>query len=113
MPNGRSGGFPLQTADLKQLIADSPQVGSIALIVDGAPPFRLATASELAPWVAGVNHDHVAVEEQHGTSYIIHLSNEPIRWICVEPDSPLLVPLHQHHARWKAANPGWNDWIAF
>jgi hypothetical protein len=113
MPNGRSGGFLLETATLKQLIKDSSQVESVAIVVDGGPPLRPATASDLAPLIDGVKAERVGVEQQDGTSYVIHLSNEPILWIFVKSDSPLLVPLRQHHALWQAANPSWHGWIAF
>ena len=113
MPNGRSGGFLLETTDLKQLVADSAQVQSIAILIDGGPPLRPATASDLLPLIDGVTSKRVAVEEQDHCSYVIHLSNEPVLWIFVKTDSPLLEPLRQHHTRWSWTHPLWRGWIAF
>src|SRR6266496_6298641 len=111
MPNGRSGGFLLNTATLKQLIADGSQVESVAFLIDGGPPIRPASASDLAPLIEGVKAERLAVEEQDGSSYVIHLSNEPILWIFVKSDSPLRASLRQHHTHWMTTHPLWNGWI--
>jgi len=113
MPNGRSGGLLLETVTLKQLVADSSQMEHIAFAIDGGPPLRPATAADLAPLIDGVKAERVSVEEQDGSSYVIHLSNEPILWIFVKSDSPLQAVLRHHHRHWMMTHPEWNGWIAF
>jgi hypothetical protein len=113
MPNGRSGGFLLKTADLKQLVAESSHAESIALLVDGGPPLRPVTAADLRPLIDSVKVKRVAVEEQDHRSYIIHISKEPVLWIYVHSDSTLLAPLRERHTRWQRMHPLWRDWIGF
>ena len=113
MPNGRSGGFIMQTNDLKELIkavSGTTFVGH--LLVQGLTP-RLGCASDVAPFVEECLQDRLAVEEQHHDSYIIHLSNEPIRWLSVGSGSSLFPELRRRHAQWVAEHPGWNGWVAF
>ena len=113
MPNGRSGGFVLDTADLRLAIAASPQAEVVADVVSGSTRLKPATASELISLVDQCERPQVAVEEQDGDSYIIHITNEPMLWVVVGAKSSLLAPLRQHHSRWRAQHPDWNGWIAF
>jgi len=57
--------------------------------------------------------ERVAVEEQDHSSYIIHLSNEPVVWVCVQPDSPIFAGLKQRHGQWEIEHPNWDGWIGF
>src|SRR6267378_1981130 len=77
MPNGRSGGFVIKTADLKELVkavSDTTVVGQVVVL---RLPFRAAEAAEVTRLVEECQHDRVAVEEQGHKGYVIHLSNEP------------------------------------
>jgi hypothetical protein len=57
--------------------------------------------------------DRVVVEEQYHDSYIIHFSDEPIRWLSVGSGSPLFLELRRRHAQWAAEHPagtaGWGS----
>jgi hypothetical protein len=61
----------------------------------------------------GVARTQVAVEEQDHAWYVIHVSNEPILWIAVGKDSPLLGRLREYHEQFRKEHPNWNGWIAF
>jgi len=113
MPNGRSGGFVLDTADLRLTIEACPQAEVVAHVVSGPTQLKPATAFELVSLVDQCERPQIAVEEQDGDSYIIHITNEPILWVVVGPTSSLLAPLREHHSRWRAQHPDWNGWIAF
>ena len=113
MPNGRSGGFLMQTADLKRLFDGLPDSASTGHIIEGYARPREASLSEMARLVGECAQEKVAVEEQDGTAYIVHLSNEPILWLFVYKDSRLLNALKRSHAEFLAEHPGWDGWIAF
>jgi hypothetical protein len=75
MPNGRSGGFVIETVDLRELVkavSDTTVVGQA--FVNSLPP-RLVSSSEVSRLVEECRHDRIAVEEQDNAAYVIHLSN--------------------------------------
>ena len=113
MPNGRSGGFVMQTGDLRKLVRAVSGSTIVGHLVGQALSNPSASASDVAPFVEECPQDPVAVEEQHHDSYIIHFSNEPIRWLSIGSGSPLFPELRRRHAQWMAEHPGWKDWIAF
>lgn len=113
MPNGRSGGFLIETADLKQLIAAVSDAIAVGGLTAGARP-RPANAAEISRCLEKCRHDHIAIEEQDKTFYVIHISNEPnIIWVSVTSESPIFAELRERHGRWMAEHPGWNGWIGF
>jgi hypothetical protein len=115
MPNGRSGGFIIKTADLKELVKIVPDTAVIGQVVVARLPFRAANAAEVDRFVEECPHDRVAVEEQDHSCYVIHLSNEPTRfiWLLVGSDSPIFLEIRQRHAKWMTEYPDWRGWIGF
>jgi hypothetical protein len=107
MPNGHSGGFVIETADLKELvktISDTTVVGKIAVL--SSPPIREAIAAEVIRFVEECPHDRVAVEEQDNKFYIVHLSNEPrLLWLVIGSESPIFLELQRRHVQWKTEHP--------
>jgi hypothetical protein len=113
MPNGRSGGFIIETAELKQLVQAVSDDAVVGKLTAGSQP-QTARAVEIAQSLEECRQDRVAVEEQDGMLYVIHISNEPsIIWLFVTSESPIFVELRRRHARWMAEHPGWNGWIEF
>jgi hypothetical protein len=114
MPNGRSGGFLIKTADLKELVktvSDTAVVGKMLVL---HLPFRGANAAEVTRFVEACPDDHVPVEEQDHKSYIIHLSDEPkLLWLVVGSDSPIFLELRLRHTQWMTEHSGWKGWFAF
>ena len=124
MPNGRSGGFVIKTADLKELVktvSDTAVVGKMVVhplpreTVPNVPPtIRAGNAAEVTRFFEECPHDRVAVEEQDNKFYIIHLSNEPkLLWLLIGSESPIFPELRQRHAQWATDHPGWKGWVAF
>jgi len=124
MPNGRSGGFVIKTADLKELVktvSDAAVVGKMVVhplpheSVSNVPPtIRAGNAAEVTRFVQDCPHDRVGVEEQDNKFYIIHLSNEPkLLWLVIGPESPIFPELQRRHAQWATDHPGWKGWVAF
>ena len=113
MPNGRSGGFVLTTADLKELVKAIPDETVGGQMTVGCSPIRAATAAEAIRFVEECPNDGVAVEEQHHKFYILHLSNDPILWLSIDPMSPIFLEIQGRHAQWRIEHPGWIGWIAF
>ena len=115
MPNGRSGGFVITTADLKELVKGvSETTGAVGKMIVPPLPIRAANADEAARFVGECPHDRVAVEEQDHKSYVIHLSNEPkLIWLLVDSASPLFPEIRQRHSQWMTEHPGWDGWMAF
>jgi hypothetical protein len=114
MPNGRSGGFVIKTAELKELVKAVSDTAAIGHMVVHPLPIRAANAAEVTGFVEECAQERVAVEEQDHRSYIIHLSNEPeLKWLVVGPESPIYLEIRQRHAQWMAERPGWNGWIGF
>jgi hypothetical protein len=114
MPNGRSGGFIIDKADLKQMLR-AMQVSIATTKADElSSPHDSTDVLELARLVEACPSDRIAVEEQDHLSYIIHLSDEPEAiWFAVGPNTPIFVELRERHKRWAHEHPGWNGWIAF
>jgi len=107
MPNGRSGGFVLTTADLKGLVRGVSDAAAVGKIVVRPLPIRTADAAEVAQFVEECPHDRVNVEEQDHKSYIIHLSDEPkFIWLVVGSESPIFLEIRQRHAQWMSEHPG-------
>src|SRR6266403_4463539 len=101
MPNGRSGGFVIKTADLKELIKAVSDTAVVAQVVVLRLPFRAGNAGEVTRFVEECQHDRLAVEEQDHKGYVIHLSNEPkLMWLLVGSESPIFLELRQRHAQW-------------
>lgn len=115
MPNGRSGGFPIDVADLKQLVSAITGDGRIGMVARSSSTERLqpADTAEVLRLVDICRLDPVPIEDQDRSAYVIHLSNTPILWVCVFSDSPLFPGLRERHDKWRAENPNWNGWIAF
>lgn len=116
MPNGRSGGFLIETAALKRLVSTVSDTTAIGQVVGGSPNPRIwrADAAEVARVVEECPHEQVAVEEQDCQAYVIHLRNTPtVVWLVVHSESPLFVELRQQHAQWKIEHPNWTGWTGF
>jgi hypothetical protein len=114
VPNGRSGGFVIETSDLRQLVAAVAADTEVGLLATHLLRPRAASATEIAPYIQECPHDRVAVEEQDNKFYIIHLSNDPdIVWVVVHSASPIHAELRLRHAKWMSEHPGWPGWIAF
>lgn len=114
MPNGRSGGFLIPQHEMEQLLkalTDDSVVGhALASLVKERKSFEPSAGVGPAAVIAMLDdfwreHEHVWVEEQDETVYIIHLDlevqehGEPNikKWIIVRADSPLFGPLRQRH----------------
>ena len=114
MPNGRSGGFLIKTADLRELVktvSDTAVVGEMLVL---HLPFRAANAAEVSRFVEECPDDHVPVEEQDHKFYIIRLSDEPkLLWLLVGSESPIFLELRQRHLQWATEHPGWKGWMGF
>ena len=94
MPNGRSGGFVIETADLKRLVEAVSGDALVGKAMVGLPTARPklteACAAEVARFLEECPHDRIAVEEQDHASYIIHISKEPtIIWVLISSQSPI------------------------
>jgi hypothetical protein len=114
MPNGRSGGFIIEKADLKSLLKTFPNDTVVARIIRGPTRPQPADALETARLVDECPNDQIAVEEQHHQAYVIHLSNEPkMIWLSVGSEAPIFFGLRKRHERWTNEHPDWNGWIAF
>ncbi len=114
MPNGRSGGFLIEKADLKHLVQALPDATVVAKVIVHSPPIRSADAKEVARLVDECPSDRIAVEEQDHNFYIIHLSYAPKPlWAMVGQEMPIFRELRQRHDRWKSENPDWKAWIGF
>jgi hypothetical protein len=113
MPNGRSGGFLMSTADWKELARTLPDQTVIGNIVDISST-RAVSVADVIRFIEASARPRVPVEEQHHHDYIVHISDEPqILWLSIGPKSPIFPELQRLHARYKAEHPGWNGWIAF
>jgi hypothetical protein len=116
MPNGRSGGFPIETGTLKDVVGAASDAAPVGLIFDASsgPRFRPVGRSEVLRLIEDCPSARVAVEEQDHSSYIIHLRDEPsLGWVSVSPESPIFSELRQFHDQWKIEHPDWNGWIGF
>ena len=113
VPNGRSGGFLIESAVLKQFVQASSDDAVIGRLSTGSS-FRDVRAAEITGLLVERPQERLAVEEQDHVAYIVHISDEPdIVWLLVTPKSPLFAELRRRHAQWAADHPGWNGWIGF
>jgi hypothetical protein len=114
MPNGRSGGFPIERDALRRLLdglAPNLQVGRL---LDESRTLPWITAAQLGSLVETRGAPVMAVEEQDHSSYIIHVQNSPDSvWVAVPGTSPLFPPLRLQHERWLAEHPHDRGWFAF
>ena len=114
MPNGRSGGFPIEKADLKSLLKTFPDDTVVAKVIERSTRSRPSAALGTARFVDECPYDRIAVEEQDHRAYVIHLSNEPeIIWLVVGSEAPMFAELRQRHQRWATEHPDSKEWIAF
>ena len=114
MPNGRTGGFPIEVTTLQRLLGAIASEAVLGHVITGPRQRTPAKASDIARLVDQCQEERVGVEEQHGDSYIIHLADEPaLVWVEVERESPLFQDLRQLHRQWTSVHPGWKGWIAF
>jgi hypothetical protein len=115
MPNGRSGGFPIEVAELKRLVdgTGGAQIGMLAGDNARATGLQPALSPAVLRLLAECRSERVAVEEQDHSAYIIHLSNVPTLWVLVYQDSPIFAGLKQRHDQWKIDNPNSSGWIGF
>jgi hypothetical protein len=112
MPNGRSGGFIIEKTDLAGLVNAMPDSTGLTVAFGGNWP-RPTDASEVVRLLESYPSDRLAVEKQDHGWYIIHVSNQPVIWVTVFPESPIFPEMCERHKQWTTANPGWNGWIAF
>ena len=112
MPNGRSGGFVIEKTALAGLFKAMLESTGVTVAFGGSRP-RPIDALEIVTLIERCPNDRLAVEEQDHTWRIIHVSNEPVIWITVLPQSQIFPEIRERHKDWTAANPGWNGWIAF
>jgi hypothetical protein len=120
MPNGRSGGFVIETADLEQLVQAVSSNGAIGKLLTsdlhqrqelGLQPVQ---AEEIARLIEECPHRRFDVEEQDHAYYIVHISNEPNRvWVVISSQSPMFLELRDRHEQWMTDHPGWNGWMGF
>ena len=113
MPNGRSGGFVIETADLKRLLDAVPDDTVVGRLTTGLKP-EPARRQEIARLIEECPHSSINVEEQDHASYIVHLSRLPnLAFLVVSSGSPLFQELRRRHEQWMRDHPGWNGWIGF
>jgi hypothetical protein len=99
--------------DWKELAKAIPEETVIGDIVHGES-IRAFSVADVIRFVEASPLARVAVEEQHHTSYILHLGNEPgAVWLSVDSASPIFPELQRLHGRWKIEHPGWDGWMAF
>ena len=118
MPNGRSGGFVIETADLRRLLEALTGNEVVGHLLTGSKPHRprrqAARVDEITRVIENCPHSRIAVEEQDYTFYIVHVSNEPeLVWVLISSESALFTELRRRHAEWVAEHPGWDGWIGF
>lgn len=109
MPNGRSGGFWVETVELKELLKNTSDIEVVGKIVEGPSrtQIRAANAAEVTRLIEECSHDRVGVEEQDHKFYIIHFSEEPkIVWLTFGAESPMFPGIRQRHTQWVAEHRG-------
>jgi hypothetical protein len=106
MPNGRSGGFLISTADWKELAKTVPEETIVGNLF-GVNSVRAVSIADVNRSIEASARDHVPVEEQHHHDYIVHISDEPeILWLSIGPKSPIFPELKRLHAQHKSEHPG-------
>jgi hypothetical protein len=104
------GGFIIETADLKQLIAALTGNAVVGQLFTGATA-RESHVSEILPMLDKWKRRRLAVEQQDHERYLIQAGTGiqgTITWIGISPDSPLFVELRRRHAQWNVEHPGEN-----
>ena len=113
MPNGRSGGFILEAAELTRLLETfGPHTRVGQLVTEGAP-FNEVAVEKLKTLLTSSPATRFAVEEQDHCQYIIHFSNAPILWLAVDKGTTLYELLANADAQFQAEHPEWTGWIGF
>lgn len=113
MPNGRSGGFVIEMADLKKLVQAVSGDTLVGQLSRGSKPLQTASATDITRCLEECPDERIEVEEQDLAFYVLHISNEPIFWLAVHSESPIFIELRNRHTRWMAEHPGWNGWIGY
>jgi hypothetical protein len=91
VPNGRSGGFIIETIALARLVKAMPEALGATVTFGENPRPRPIHASEMVWLLEKSPNDRLAVEEQDHSWYIVHINNEPeIIW---DNDSPKVAAL--------------------
>ena len=76
MPNGRSGGFLIKTADLKELVKGVSNTAVVGQMVVLPLPIRAANASEVTRFVEECPHDRMALRANISETGLVLLINE-------------------------------------
>jgi hypothetical protein len=100
MPNGRSGGFRISVAQVRQLLgslAGDAVVGELF----GHGGAVMVTASQLAERVDQHEEDDLPVAEQDHSWYIAQLGPDHKNWIVIEENGPLFEGFRQCHDEWR------------
>ena len=101
MPNGRSGMFAMTKLDLERLLIPmepSTRVAYRLRLEKGRP--EAMTVGDVLVALAGAESDSFFVEQQDGSSYIIHLSQAHETWICIGHESPVREALTRSMGEW-------------
>src|SRR5215510_2370415 len=115
MPNGRSGGFVIETADLRQLVQVVSGDTIVGKVFTNGTKSLAACADEIVRLIDECPHQRLPVEEQDCTFYVIHFSKDRnnIRWVVINSTSRLFTELRNRHTRWMAEHPSWLGWVEF
>jgi hypothetical protein len=108
MPNGRSGGFVIETADLEQIVEGVSPDMVVGEVFTGAKPQETA-AADIVRLIQQCSNDRLGVEEQDHAYYIVHLSNSGTKWLIVDSSSPIFTELRNRHVRWRAEHQARTD----
>ena len=116
MPNGRSGGFRISTAQFRELLQGIP--GETSIGSEFAEDENVS-ASDLAQRLDQIGDDDLPVEEEDYSWYIAHLGTDCSDWVTIEESSPLYGGFRQCHQQWiektyttKSQSPrGWLRWL--
>ena len=98
MPNGHSGGFPIEVVALTALLESVRPQDVVGKLVESAPPLTPVTATEVLRVLSGVTATTVPVEEQDHSFYIVHVTDKPrLMWLMVTSASPIFSGLRERH----------------
>jgi hypothetical protein len=121
MPNGRCGGFIIETADLKRLVQALSNDAVVGRVSTGGR-LQATRAVEMVRLIEECPDIRVNVEDQDHELYLIHLIDDyehrsddelKIVWVGVPSESPIFLDLRRRHEQWMAEHPGWDGWMAF
>jgi hypothetical protein len=115
MPNGRSGSLFLNKVEFGNWLSSRDGQEIIGLSFEPATRRPQAVSVEtVVGMLATYPPDRIAVEEQDGRAYVIHIyhpfSLDPPdlkRWILIRPESPLFQELRRQHdqqGKWGAGS---------